>query len=435
MVAGSQWMSANLSLTGFNGDNCGFMTCKELIENGLDAVADESHAVIKLEVEGKDAHLMISCEDNGRGFEVDSVDSLCTVFSSSKAMGSRVSTGKFGVGLKAMTMMSSGTCKTDVVITSAIRGSRTAVVFRLKSTSIGEIVMSEPVLIERTSEDWTTRVSVCSPAPSNLEDFLEGLTAYMRELCMVRQKTACELILCGNSIFKFPNKDEEIPESVSHQDASGLVRCTACLTFEQPSQDTARIVRIIRFVNGVPLITPNSSGCNMLQGAVGTVLKQSASLGIDLVAASGPLGKDMVCYDMAVSSGPPDSAWTRLLIRINLSQAAANVEYNCLSKDAVVGVKNTSASLPVVVGRCVRACLKKAQMKFRSEFQSHEDFEFKCALKKHIPCIAHNLSALCSRLSSFSAKEKLCLSTNHMGEIENKISAALIHALGDRTAH
>ena len=424
-------MSANLSLAGFSGDLCAFMTCKELIENAVDATCDVPDGGIRLDVDARESNWLVSCEDNGRGFEVDSVEALCNVFSSSKRNAGRASTGKFGVGLKAMVLMCSEACKQDVVITSAIRGSGSAVKFRLSCDPLGEVVMSEPHLIERSSSGWTTQVLVHCPVPPSLEEFVESVSVYISELCtsFKTPQFGVEFILDGKSIVKFPTNE---PVSfVSHHDASGLIRCTANLSFGE----ITRRITIVRFVNGVPLITPSSMACNLLQGALGVVCKLSPSLGIELgkgsVAESSTT--DMVRSHVSVASGPPDSSWTSLNIRVNIvQQQSRNIEYNCLSKDAVVGVKNTSASLPIVVARCVRACLKKAQAKFRSEFQSHEDFEYKCAVAKHIPCIAHSLSALCERIITSSSSSASGSLRNQIGEVEGmevKFKKALTDAL------
>lgn len=421
-------MSANLSLAGFSGNLCGFMTCKELIENAIDATCEGPVGSIKLEVNARESNWLVSCEDNGRGFEVDSVEALCNVFSSSKRNPGRPSTGKFGVGLKAMVIMSSETCKQDVLITSAIRGSGSAVKFRLSCDPLGEVVMSEPCLIERSSSGWTTQVLVHCPVSPSMEEFVESVSVYIRELCtsFKAPQLGVEFIFNGKSIIKLPTNE---PVSfVSHHDASGLIRCTASLGF---GEGTRRIT-IVRFVNGVPLITPSSTACSLLQGALGVVCKLSPSLGIELGKGSvTESSTDMVRSHVSVASGPPDSLWTTLNIRINIvQQESRNIEYNCLSKDAVIGVKNTSASLPIVVARCVKACLKKAQVKFRSEFQSHEDYEYKCAVAKHIPCIAHNLSALCERIIiSSSSSDSLRKQIGEVEGMENRFKKALTDAL------
>lgn len=428
MVAGSQWMSANLSLAGFTSDLSAFMTCKELIENALDALSDSSDGSLKLEVDAGPSNWLISCEDSGRGFEVDSVESLVNVFSSSNSGSAQISTGKFGIGLKAMVIMSSEACKSDVVITSAIRGSGTSVVFRLRCNPVGEIVMSEPALIERPSLQWTTRVSVNCPVPPAADGFVRNVCAYLSELFVFRTKMHCEFRFGGRSVVnRVPNREEPMSESsVSHNDASGLVRCTASLKF---GESGPRSISIIRFVNGVPLITVNSAGCSLLQGTVGVVAKLSASLGMEV--AQSIVASCIVRSQLAVIAGPPDSSWSSLVVRINIVQPSCNIEYNCLSKDGVVGVKKTSASLPVVLGRCVRGSLKKAQSKFGSEFQSHEDFEFKCALKNHIPSIAYNLSVLCGRVGSIPGREKLLklLNTQNREEIQNIFAKTLTDAL------
>ena len=175
---GSQWISSNLSLTGFTLSQAAFMTCKELIENALDATSSCSQPSVGLHIESGAECLEISCSDNGSGFGVDSIESLHTVFQSTPAVGGDVRTGKFGIGLKAIAMMSHSACRgRDVVITSVRAGSDACIQFSLGCGESNEVVIKEVTLAHSPdhSPGVTSRVTVFSPHPSDFDAFLTSV--------------------------------------------------------------------------------------------------------------------------------------------------------------------------------------------------------------------------------------------------------------------
>ena len=188
----------------------------------------------------------------------------------------------------------------------------------------------------------------------------------------------------------------------------------------------------MRFVNGVPLITPKSATCCLLLGAVTAVLKQTPSMGIEL-AGTLPSPASVVDSVLTVASPPQGSKWTDLFIRVNLTQSSIDVDYSCLSKDGVEGIKSSSASLTTIVTRCVRSALRQVQSKFPSQFQSNEDFERKNAINKYIPCISKNLAECLARLSCDDAVGRLATitGTGDTGvSMEERLKNALTDALG-----
>ena len=432
---GSQWISSNLSLTGFTLSQAAFMTCKELIENALDATSSCSQPSVGLHIESGAECLEISCSDNGSGFGVDSIESLHTVFQSTPAVGGDVRTGKFGIGLKAIAMMSHSACRgRDVVITSVRAGSDACIQFSLGCGESNEVVIKEVTLAHSPdhSPGVTSRVTVFSPHPSDFDAFLTSVGQYMSELILMRKGLKCTLAVNDEDPEIFASSDTPIPRSIQHQDPCGFVKCTISLTTDPDRIRDARVIKIVRFVNGVPLITPKSATCCLLLGAVTAVLKQTPSMGIEL-AGTLPSPASVVDSVLMVASPPQGSKWTDLYVRINLTQSSSDVDYSCLSKDGVEGIKSSSGSLTTIVTRCVRSALRQVQSKFPSQFQSNEDFERKNAINKYIPCISKNLAECLARLSCDDAVGRLATitGTGDTGvSMEERLKNALTDALG-----
>ena len=177
---------------------------------------------------------------------------------------------------------------------------------------------------------------------------------------------------------------------MAHHDPSGFLHCAVSLEEEATGLGSRVLVR--RFVNGVPLMSTNSGTCHLLAGALAGTAKMCPSMGIEL-AGGGFRPESIVTCGIWVAKRPQESTWTALVVRVNLVQPPNDVDYNCLSKDGVVGIKSSAAGLAGIVSRCVRSGLRKVQTKFPNQFQSNEDYERKRALNVYIPSIAHNLAA------------------------------------------
>ena len=139
---------------------------------------------------------------------------------------------------------------------------------------------------------------------------------------------------------------------------------------------------------------------------------------------------------MDIKSHPQGSAWSSIQLRINIDTPSEDIEYACLTKSALTGLKSlittTTTGLSQIVARCVRSCLKKLQNKFHSQFQSCEDFENKQALAVYIPVIAYNLAQVVGRIENLEVRTKLAELVTFGDNVEVRVKDELIRLLGPR---
>ena len=419
-----QWISSNLSITGFTERNGAFMSCKELIENSVDATAGVADPAVSVRIYEEDGLLQIRCTDNGSGFRVDSVEALINVFHSTRSTEeTATSCGKFGIGLKAMAYMSHSLCGgRQVSVSSPVHGTDTSVNFELSVGGSGEIEISDAHL---GGQIETTSITVWSPRPESFVDFTDNLREYMNELVVFKSSLKLSLSV-GDE------EDEEYTHiscsrSVGHKDPSGLFECLVSIqTDNQQAQQTTQ-ARIVRFVNGVPLLSQNTTSCILLQSIVLSLSKSSASMGIDLGATEVTAASSMVSVLRPIRTASPSSTWHQLTLRVNLTCPSCRVEYGSLLKESVVGGE---ASMSVAFGRGVKTALRKIQSRFKTQFQSNEDYERSRALQFYIPGIAKHLAEACMRIADESHRIRLGdLLANH-DLLESKLKTALVESLG-----
>lgn len=136
----------------------------------------------------------------------------------------------------------------------------------------------------------------------------------------------------------------------------------------------------------------------------------------------------------------PHSTWHNLTVRVNLIYPSARVEYSSLIKEAVMGIgrQEGAPTLQVIVGRAVKGALRRMQNRFRSQFQSNEEYEHSRALRFYIPIIAKNLSEAAGRVNDKACKERLTdMFTldvlNDQSQLESKLKTILVERLGSST--
>lgn len=424
----SQWISSNLSLTGFTVANAALMTCKELIENAIDATRDVPEQRASLVIEANADHFVITCNDNGRGFASDSVDAIHTLFRSSKVGECSVkSTGKFGIGLKAMALMSSRECGgKDVTIRSLAEDADKDVTFTIGCGDSGEVEIKSLDVSDRGSDDggFTTTVAVCVPC-CPIESFRKSLWAYLSELGRFVDSSITVSFIDEDPVVFC--EDSSLSRCVQYKDPSGFVSCLVSWNSDFSGENNQ--LSIIRFVNGVPLVTTNGSNCLLLHGVLLSLTRLSASLGIQLGHPLVPkVDASLVASTVVVEGAPHESSWTQLVVRVNLTAPADQVDYACLSKSSVSGLQGSN--LTMVVSRCLRVALRRLQSKFASQFQSVEAFEHKNAVGRYIPVIVHNLIEMADRVQTDEIRAKL---TDLLGadfDAKQKLFECLLRLLG-----
>ena len=378
----SQWISANISLTGFTRVNAAFMACKELLENSIDATRDVETPRIELSLSLHDEYFRITCADNGRGFASESVDAIHTMFRSSKlGENSASGTGKFGIGLKAMVVMSNLECEgREVSIQSQAKDEESLITFNIGCCELGEVVIkSFKVGTCVDHSEYCTLVTVHAPFMS---DCFKDISIYIQELisgCFLSPSLSVTLNLGDQSnVYQYT----ESPRTFFHKDSlfSGLVSLVPT---------PVSTIVITRYVNGVPLITSNAteSNCTLLSVITDVVRKRASSLGLVFSQPVVPISTSIVQSSLSLSGQPNGCSWGSILIRINLATNSDRLEYTCLSKSALSN-KNFD------IRRFLHTFLKRMQNKFSTQFQSIESWEHKRALNEYIPMIAKNLTLM-----------------------------------------
>jgi DNA topoisomerase VI subunit B len=424
----SQWISDNLALAGFTGESAAFMTCKELLENGLDATRNQTSARLELRINTDcPNYVKILCSDNGIGFRGDSVGAISTIFVSARSSASAVTptTGKFGLGLKAVALTSHKECDgRDVMIRT--RGNSSDVVEFCLGVEVDTLVIKnvdvvKPASCDDLSSGFTTSVCAFAPIPTDVDKFLNEICNYTAELVLGTPIITVDLRIDSDPVDTHTSPDS-IPKSVTHKDPSMLVHCTISLPKRSESG-----IHITRFINGAPLITLGCSGCVMIEGVQSTLKKSCSSLGIELASSS--TIKSITSHGIDVLSKPQGSTWHSMDIRVFLQIPSIDIEYNSLTKSGVSGIKSTEKSLAPIVARCVKSALKKLQSRFPSQFQSMEDFERKQAVGKYIPVIAHNLTEMIRRLRSEDMRNRLeAFGVN----LEERLVEEMVKLVGDK---
>jgi DNA topoisomerase VI subunit B len=419
-VSGSQWISSNLSITGFSDDLACFMTMKELVENALDAIGSCERPSIELHIEEVYGFVDITCKDNGCGFRVDSVEALVTVFQSSRLRDSSSTIGKFGVGLKAMALMSHQKCSGHRIrVQSCLPGANSTVSFEMGVGASGEIEIFDATLTQ--GGENSTSVCVRSPGPPEFSSFVRNMRQYLQELVLAR-RSLC-ITLSVNDEDSSVIHPITLENHTFHRDPSNVVEVSISISKDTRLVDS--IVRVTRVVNGVPLLA--SQSCTVAHTCMSTLQKQSSCLGMGF---SDEKNFDTIYTKMKLVSSPQGSDWNLLDVRINIiPPPGQTVDYGSLTKDSVVGLVGGSASLSTLVTRSVKACLRKMQSTYSSEFQSVHDYEFTCALKTYIPVIAKNLAQVAVRIRDPRKLMQETFSSEDVETIESKLKTVLTDRL------
>jgi DNA topoisomerase VI subunit B len=392
VTSSSQWISSNLSLAGFDEENTPFMIVKELLDNALDACCGRSVQQVEVHFEQHPDYIEISCSDNGIGFNSESIESIHTVFQSSRFLTGDSCTGKFGIGLKAVAFVSYSGCSKHLHISSRRASSSTCISFYLVCDDSGDITIRDVSVAEHCeNEEATTTVTAYTRHTQNFEQYLVKVHKYVSE--SVRLRPNCSISCSVNDEDPEIFLPANIPRSITHSDPSGMLQANASIVSTPKNRPT---ISIIRYVNGTPLTTRNCMNCVLSSCCQSGIGKMCASMGIEMASAFSP--SDIVTISAGVSNTPHGSSWTGVVIRLNLVHPTRCVDYTCLSKDGVCGIQSTASSLTSIVTRCLRSTLKKLQTKHPTQFQSNEQYERHRALSVYIPSIAFNLAQLVVRI-------------------------------------
>jgi DNA topoisomerase VI subunit B len=413
------------------------MAFKELVENAVDSTRGISEASISIHIDKLEDCLEITCCDNGSGFDAESVDAVHVIFQSGKLLNKPShTTGKFGVGLKALAILShKECCGRELSVQTRIAGLGTCVSFKVGCDEQGTVCIKNTELISNIREDESPRTTVVSyvPHPPDFNHFQSIVSSYLSELAIGMSRPARFILSFEDEDPTVYASNAKIEKSVSNVDPSGLISCS--ITVEQSADEklVPPQIHIIRYVNEVPLISNSGSNCMLLGGVVSGLKKIAPSMGIDTGFQVGNSQTCPVSFNVPITTNPVGSTWKFLTIRISLSCPAIDVDYGTLSKSSVVGIKTVSASVSTLVSRCVISTCKRLVKKFPSQFQSVEDYEYKKARNQYIPVIAGNLAALIQRLRLETRERIDSVISNEDGrtmDYKSVIESELVDLLG-----
>jgi len=411
MSDSSRWISNNLSLTGMDAERSVFMVFKELVENSLDALRGNPGGRLLVTVESLHDCLEITCSDTGTGFDAQAVSAIHKLFESHRKKGTgHVSSGKFGVGLKALALLCSKECVGREVSIQTVVGfdsqSPHRVSFKIAPDDSGIVSIREPqidIFDSQTVDQMRTVVTAYAPyRPNSMDSLASDIVAYFAALSLASSSISLDLVIDTKPV---PVKPISPMSEIQLFDPSGILHCF--VSIERTASTNNPTISILRYVNGAPLITPGSStnNCVLVSGVLSALLKFCPSLGVE-VSTVNPHIDSIISWTLPILSRPQGSSWDKLTIGVALTCSSADVQYPSLCKSAVVGV-GSSSSVEKLVTRCITNGLKKIQKRIPSQFQSPEDHEYKRAINEYIPIIAHNLAQVMRRSSTIDANCEL----------------------------
>ena len=376
MADAASWFTKNLAIAGFSDHASAFTTCKELIDNAVDASRSTEKQRVSVYIEELGSGVVkISCEDWGSGFTQTALEALSNLFVSTKN-DTCVSTGKFGIGLKLVLLSSLKLTGQPV----EVNGKTFAVKLVLQDSAIEIVDFQNTVDLPNA---FSTRITVYSIS-HDVEALINQVHAYLIDLA--------ESLPCWN--FYFSGKQVTAPkvEAVSYRDP-----IVSCSVYFLPGVTDNRKVEISRSVNSVPLIF-NGTDCCIMSGAIASLTQCAPSIGLRDLRNPGvsELHAQVGCQ---CDSGD----WGKIKLRIDVSLPVDKCVYVSLAKNALVA----DADLSACVNRVVSKALARTKRRWPNQLQSLADAGRQAALKIHIPALAESFADIFARSTSEEMRLKV----------------------------
>ena len=370
------WFSRNLAIAGFSEHASAFTTCKELIDNAVDAsrATDQQRVCISIEAIGSDV-VKICCKDWGSGFTQAALEALSNLFVSTKN-DTCTSTGKFGIGLKLVLLSSLKQTGQPV----EVYGKTFGIKLTMKDSSI-EIADFQN--IHASPNSFSTSIIVYSIS-HDIEALQERVHAYLAELA---ESLPCWNFLLSGTAVTVPKVD-----AVFYTD-----QILTCSAYFCPGASDNKKLEICRSVNFVPLIF-NGTDCCLLAGAVASLTQCAASLGLKELRNPG-----VSDLHAQISCQSESGSWGKLRIRINANLNVDKCQYVSLAKNALVADAELSAS----VNRAVSKVLARAKRRWPKQLQSLADAGRHAAFKIYIPALAESFANIFTKSTSQEMRMKV----------------------------
>jgi len=374
--AATGWFARNLAIAGFSEHTAAFTTCKELIDNAVDASRVSGGHKVNLILEQLTPDLVkISCEDWGTGFSQANLDSLSDLFNSTK-VDDCISAGKFGIGLKLILLSSIKLTGQPVEIT----GLDFSVILTLTNSKIDFVEFRH---FSPAPDSPSTRITVFSNS-ADPEDLKFRVSSYLSELA--QSFPTWKFLLSGAAI------ERHAGEVVEFQDTRFL-----CSLEILPGCPEKKKFEIVRLINSTPLIF-NGAECALLSGAIAGLAQSAPSLGVSDLSNPGVSRSsqaELGCQGLG--------AWGRLRLRVDVSLTAEACEYASLAKTALAPNPDLAAG----VTRAVSKTLARAKRRWPAQLKSLADAGRQAALKIHIPALAESLAGIFGRAKSSEVRQKV----------------------------
>ena len=424
MDTATAWFAKHLSIAGFSESFAAFTTFKELVDNGVDAsrCSPLKRIIVRIDSSLADGitnstktcpFFTISVSDYGKGFTPDCVEALTGLFGTTKHDSEAI--GKFGVGLKLITLSShKQTGKPVVIETPSFRLSLRVVkdgididglvakglarsaneedpagsLERVSTTITAAVKCPDYSVLVRHAKRYISELSF-NLVGWDLKLFVDGseVPLDVLEPTMMMGVTDANRLVHAN-LEIFPRREDPLDQSNEPSESSD----DSDEPRRSPTKTTTVRILIIRSVNSVPLIY-NGAECSIQSASIAALTQAIASLGIQSISPAHPTDGDRLVAT-AKAEAIQDCKWSKIVIRSNVNLPADACEYSSLIKS---GLTSKDGKLYTAVLQNVMKLFRLSKKKFPGFFRSADDVGREMAEKLYIPCIAESVTNIIKR--------------------------------------
>jgi len=414
-VMSCEFFLRNMVLSGFP-QHPFFMTCKELVDNAVDAIDTEEVLSTAVEVEINQnceqvGQLGLTVRDKGHGISPDSLGVLSEVFNSSKAEDERIrgSAGQFGVGLKMVLLQARNDIGDQASLRVCARASSGNLCFDLKYFAEEQRIDWNRVkgVIRTPLTEWTTEVFAPVAGDGSA---VQCAMQYMSLLVLFRNvgiRVVCNgvptQIGYGTDVrgrrqrldsgLLFAGLRSDNPSAVFFGKRGDGFWCTeSCMEAEAPDQLQPLTIRLYRFANGMPLLGGGAAACAITQEVVQWARTRGAEFGIAGLRAhdsgDGPTEFAVVLQGQVV----PGRSWHTGNLGVNV-KVAGRVKFTSLTKAVVASCGETSRAVTSAL-EGVFSCFK---VEHPSEAHSLREWKWKTIIEVDAPHLAKSMASIAVR--------------------------------------
>jgi len=437
----------NMALSGFP-QHPFFMTCKELVDNAVDAINSEEILSTAVEVEINQnceqvGQLGLTVRDKGHGISPDSLGVLAEVFNSSKADddSTRGSAGQFGVGLKMVLLQARNDIGDQAALRVCARASSGNLCFDLKYFSEQQRIDWNRVkgVIRTPLTEWTTEVF--APVAGDASS-VQCAMQYMSLLVLFRNvgiRVVCNGVptqvgygsdgrarreRLDNGLL-FAGLRSENSSSTYFGKRGDSFWCTRS-SVEQEATDQLQplTIRLYRFANGMPLLGGGAAACAITQAVVQWASTRGADYGIVGLRAHDPGDGPTDFAVVLQGQGVPGRRWNSGNLGVNV-KVAGRVKFTSLAKAVVASGADTT--------RAVTGALEGVFNNFKTEnpHEAHSlrEWRWKTIIEVDAPHLAKSMAGIAVRARVEAKQQFASPSPARSGEL--CIAAELLRDAGN----